>query len=119
MVRRALALTLVARWERSPSRKVTRRRSWPPRARREPDAGQIQRIGGGHGHALAGSGFVAHGAQRFDGDRQGKLLAQEIADEAAAANFAAIFQAAQRDRALRARAAGCFRASRTSRKTTP
>ena len=42
-------------------------------------------------------GKILHRAQRIHGHRQGKLLADKSADEAPAANFAAIFQPAEVD----------------------
>ena len=43
---------------------------------------------------------IAHGAQRIHRHRQRKLFAEEAVDEAAAANFAAIFEAAEGDQQL-------------------
>src|SRR5437588_431273 len=61
---------------------------------------KIEWISRGHRDDFAGWQLIAHGAERFHGPRQSELLSQEIADEAAAANFATIFQSAKSDEQL-------------------
>jgi hypothetical protein len=61
------------------------------------NADEIQRIGCGEGDEFAGQRLVALGTQRVDGHAESKLLSEKAADESAAANFAAIFEAAQSD----------------------
>src|ERR1035438_9751526 len=60
----------------------------------EDDAGEVERVGGGDGD-LVGGGVVAGGMERCDGFGQGELLAAEACDEAAAADLAAGFEAAE------------------------
>jgi len=60
------------------------------------DSGEVERVGGGDAHGLAGARTAAHGPKRVDGLRQRVLLADEAGDEAAAAQDAARLHAAQR-----------------------
>src|SRR5439155_645311 len=64
------------------------------------NAHQVKWISGRDGDEFGGCFLTARGTQRFHGHRQSELLSQEIADEAAPPNFAAIFQPAQRDEQL-------------------
>src|SRR5262249_49881762 len=59
------------------------------------DSYQVERIGGGNCDGFAGGLLIARGAEGFDGDGGRELFAREAGEEAAAANFAAIVEAAE------------------------
>lgn len=62
------------------------------------DAGEVERVGGGDGDGgfgRSGGALVAGLAEAVDGFREGVLLAEGAGDEAAAADLAAGFEAAE------------------------
>src|SRR5262249_2364483 len=61
------------------------------------DSSQVEGVGGGKYDGFARRLFRAHRSQRLDGDREGKLLAEESGNEPASAHFTSVFQAAQSD----------------------
>ena len=59
------------------------------------DADQVEGVGGGDGYEFAAEGELAGGAEGFDGGREGELFADEAVYEAAAPDFAAVFEATE------------------------
>ena len=70
------------------------------------DAGEVERVGRGHGVERAGGRRAPHLAQHRHGVGQRVLLARHAGDEAAAANLAARFETAVDARELAPRRRG-------------